>query len=113
MMITSSTAGLKGSTYNDLSLTAYTAAKHGLAGLMRGYAKALAQYSIRVNSVHPTGVKTNDPGILKVMANALPVDAVDPVDISNGVRYLAADSGRYVTGVALSIDAGFNLVAGG
>jgi SDR family mycofactocin-dependent oxidoreductase len=126
IIITSSTAGLKGSTYNDLPLTAYTAAKHGLTGLMRGYAKDLAPYSIRVNTVHPTGVHTMmpenetmakrielDPDLLKVMANALPVDAVDPVDISNAVLYLAADSGRYVTGVALSVDAGFNVVAGG
>ncbi len=126
IIITSSTAGLKGSTYNDLSLTAYTAAKHGLTGLMRGYAKDLAPYSIRVNTVHPTGVHTimpenetmakrieQDPDLIKVMANALPVDAVDPVDISNAVLYLAADSGRYVTGVALSVDAGFNVVAGG
>jgi SDR family mycofactocin-dependent oxidoreductase len=126
IIITSSTAGLKGSTYNDLPLTAYTAAKHGLTGLMRGYAKDLAPYSIRVNTVHPTGVHTMmpenetmakrielDPDLIKVMANALPVDAVDPVDISNAVLYLAADSGRYVTGVALSVDAGFNVVAGG
>jgi SDR family mycofactocin-dependent oxidoreductase len=126
IIITSSTAGLKGSTYNDLPLTAYTAAKHGLTGLMRGYAKDLAPYSIRVNTVHPTGVHTMmpenetmakrielDPDLIKVMANALPVDAVDPIDISNAVLYLAADSGRYVTGVALSVDAGFNVVAGG
>ncbi len=126
IIITSSTAGLKGSTYNDLSLVAYVAAKHGLTGLMRGYAKDLAPYSIRVNSVHPTGVNTmmatndvmverstQDPEFVKVMANALPVDIVDPVDISNAVLYLAADSGRYVTGVALSVDAGFNVVAGG
>jgi SDR family mycofactocin-dependent oxidoreductase len=126
IIITSSTAGLKGSTYNDLSLVAYVAAKHGLTGLMRGYAKDLAPYSIRVNTVHPTGVNTvmatnetmverstQDPEFVKVMANALPVDVVDPVDISNAVLYLAADSGRYVTGVALSVDAGFNVVAGG
>lgn len=126
IIVTSSTAGLKGSTYNDLALTAYTAAKHGITGLMRGYAKDLAPYSIRVNTVHPTGVHTmmpendtmaarleKEPELLSVMANALPVDAVDPVDISNAVLYLAADSGRYVTGVTLSVDAGFNLVAGG
>jgi SDR family mycofactocin-dependent oxidoreductase len=126
VVITSSTAGLKGSTYNDLSLTAYVAAKHGLTGLMRGYAKDYAQYSIRFNTVHPTGVHTpmpeneimagrleKDPDLLKVMANALPVDAVDPVDISNAVLYLVADSGRYVTGVTLSVDAGFNVVAAG
>lgn len=126
IIVISSTAGLKGSTYNDLGLTAYVAAKHGLTGVVRGYAKDLATHSIRVNSIHPTGVHTvmaendtmaarveTDPDLLRVMANALPVDAIDPVDISNGIVYLAADSGRYITGVSLSIDAGFNVVGGG
>jgi SDR family mycofactocin-dependent oxidoreductase len=122
VIIISSTAGLKGSTANDLSLTAYTAAKHALVGLMRGYAKDLAPHMIRVNTIHPTGVTTqmnmNDvvyeylekrPSLMDVMANAMPVPAVDPLDISNAVAYLAADSGRYVTGVTLSVDAGFNI----
>jgi SDR family mycofactocin-dependent oxidoreductase len=125
VVITSSTAGLKGSTCNDLSLIAYVAAKYGLTGLMRGYAKDYAAHSIRFNTVHPTGVRTpmpeneivaarieRDPGHLPT-ANALPVDAVDPVDISNAILYLVADSGRYVTGVTLSVDAGYNVVAGG
>jgi SDR family mycofactocin-dependent oxidoreductase len=120
--IISSTAGLKGSTANDLSLTAYTAAKHALVGLMRGYAKDLAPYSIRVNTVHPTGVTTpmnmntiveeymaKNPSLALVMANPMPVPSVEPVDISNAVVYLAGPSGRYVTGVTLSVDAGFNI----
>jgi SDR family mycofactocin-dependent oxidoreductase len=122
IILISSTAGLKGSTANDLSLTAYTAAKHGLVGLMRGYAKDLAPHMIRVNSIHPTGVPTgmnmNDivsafvsatPGVGDAMDNAMPVQMVEPVDISNAVVYLAADSGRFVTGVTLSVDAGFNI----
>src|ERR1700729_160063 len=36
----------------------YTASKHGLIGFMRVLAKELAPYQIRVNTLHPTGVKT-------------------------------------------------------
>jgi NAD(P)-dependent dehydrogenase (short-subunit alcohol dehydrogenase family) len=36
----------------------YVAAKHALVGLTRTWANWLAQYNIRVNSVHPTGVAT-------------------------------------------------------
>jgi NAD(P)-dependent dehydrogenase (short-subunit alcohol dehydrogenase family) len=66
----------------------YTAAKHGVVGLMRSYANTLAPHRIRVNSVHPTGVNTpmvvnevmqeflaQDPSLSNAMANALPVDA--------------------------------------
>ena len=33
------------------------------------------------------------------MANALPVELVEPVDISNAVLWLVSDEARYVTGV--------------
>ena len=36
----------------------YHASKHGVVGLMRAYANCLASESIRVNTVHPTGVMT-------------------------------------------------------
>ena len=50
MVLTSSTAGLKG-TPNTIH---YTAAKHGVVGIMRTLANEFAQHSIRVNSVHPS-----------------------------------------------------------
>src|ERR1700733_3583481 len=98
----------------------YTAAKHGVVGLMRAYANNLAPHSIRVNSVHPTGVRTpmvindamaaflaQDPSLSNAVANALPVDMVEPVDISNAIVWLVSDDARYVTGVTLPVDAGF------
>ena len=36
----------------------YAASKHGIVGLMRTLANALAPHSIRVNTVHPTAVNT-------------------------------------------------------
>jgi NAD(P)-dependent dehydrogenase (short-subunit alcohol dehydrogenase family) len=38
--------------------------------------------------------------------NALPIPWVEPVDVSNAVLWLASDESRYVTGVALPVDAG-------
>jgi NAD(P)-dependent dehydrogenase (short-subunit alcohol dehydrogenase family) len=98
----------------------YTAAKHGVVGLMRSYANNLAPHSIRVNTVHPTGVNTPmvvndvmqeflaaDPSLSRALANALPVPMVEPVDISNAIAWLVSDDARYVTGVTLPVDAGF------
>jgi SDR family mycofactocin-dependent oxidoreductase len=120
IVLTASTAASKSAANQSLAMDAYTAAKHGVVGLMRNLAVDLAPHSIRVNSVHPTGVHTpmveNDvvagylaanAGFAKLVQNSLPVDAVDPVDISNAIVYLASDAGRYVTGVQLPVDAGF------
>jgi len=40
--------------------------------------------------------------------NALPVQLIEPVDVSNALVYLASDEGRYVTGVVFPVDAGQN-----
>jgi len=126
VILTSSTAGLKGFP----NVAQYTAAKHGVVGLMRTLALELAPHSIRVNSVHPTGVDTimiqNEatrelflPGVenptreqaaeVFTATNALPVPWVEPLDISNAVLFLASDEARYVTGVTLPVDAGYTI----
>ncbi len=120
IVLTSSTAGLAGIGGNTPGGLGYTAAKHGVVGLMRSYANYLAPHSIRVNTVHPTGVNTpmvvndvmqeflqNDPAMGQALANALPVEMVEPVDISNAILWLVSDAARYVTGVTLPVDAGF------
>ncbi|MCE0763603.1 mycofactocin-coupled SDR family oxidoreductase [Pseudonocardia kujensis] len=116
IVITSSSAGTKGM----VNLGHYSAAKHAVVGLMRTLANELAPHMIRVNTLHPTGVNTpfinNDhirgfieanPSWAANMANALPIEHVEPVDISNAIIWLSSDEGRYVTGVCLPIDAGF------
>ena len=120
VVLTSSTAGLKGVGGDSPGGQAYTAAKHGIVGLMRTFANTLAPHMIRVNTVHPTGVNTpmamnqfmpqwlkEDPGITGAMGNLLPVQIIEPADISNAIAWLVSDEARYVTGVALPVDAGF------
>jgi len=90
---------------------------------MRVYANVLAQFNIRVNSIHPAGVDTpmidNDftrswlEGMAQQsqrgpdMSNALPVQTLKVEDIANAVLWLVTDASRYVTGVALPLDAGY------
>jgi (+)-trans-carveol dehydrogenase len=125
IILTSSVAGLKG----GQNIAHYTAAKHGIVGLMRTLALELATDMIRVNSVHPTTVDTdmvqNDatyalfaPDLTdkdrtkeRLTArfqaiNALPIPWVEPTDISSAVLWLASDESRYVTGVTLPVDGG-------
>jgi SDR family mycofactocin-dependent oxidoreductase len=116
MILISSTAGLKGMA----EIPDYAAAKHGVVGLMRTFAQELAPHSIRVNTIHPTGVVTPltdsemmrakfdaSPTLKSHFANLLPIERLRPTDISDAVLWLASDAARYVTGVALPVDAGY------
>jgi SDR family mycofactocin-dependent oxidoreductase len=120
MVLTSSTAGIKGYAGSTGGAVGYTAAKHGIVGIMRTLANDLAPHRIRVNSIHPTGVNTmmavnpamqawiaEDPSRGEHMNNPLPVEVLEPEDISNAVAFLVSDEGRYITGVTLPVDAGF------
>jgi SDR family mycofactocin-dependent oxidoreductase len=114
-----STAGLKGSlAMGTVGGYAYTAAKHALVGLARAFAFDLAEYGIRVNTIHPAGVNTpmvNNDSMAELMAgrdmsawtNLLPVGRVEPSDISDAVAWIVSEQARFVTGVSLPVDAGF------
>jgi SDR family mycofactocin-dependent oxidoreductase len=129
IVITSSTAGLKSmagqanAPEEALVAIGYTAAKTGVVGLMRALGGSLAHLNIRVNTVHPTGVNTpflvNDlwarileenPGASAGWRNALPVELIEPEDVSNAIVWLCSEEARYVTGVQLPVDAGFMLL---
>lgn len=123
IVLACSAAGLKAYPY----IGNYVAAKHGVVGIMRTLAVELAQHLIRVNSVHPTQVNTpmlmNDYGYrvfrpdlpspgaddiapISQTMNTLPIPWVEPEDVANAVLFLASDESRYITGVALPVDAG-------
>jgi len=122
IILTSSNAGLT----PIPNVAPYVAAKHGVTGLAKVLAVELAAFNIRVNSLHPCGVKTpmvmnqigfdlftgkegatfEDAEPAMKSLNLLPVALIEPQDVSEAVLYLASDAGRYVTGAALTIDAG-------
>jgi SDR family mycofactocin-dependent oxidoreductase len=119
IVLTSSTGGLIGVATNEPGLLAYMAAKHGVIGLMRSWANYLAPHNIRVNSVAPTAVRTpmavndlmvqaleGDPGLANAWMNALPVDMVEAIDVSNAIAWLVSEDARYVTGTVVPVDAG-------
>jgi NAD(P)-dependent dehydrogenase (short-subunit alcohol dehydrogenase family) len=111
----SSVAGLRG--MNRLSH--YAASKWGLTGLTKSWAIELAQYNIRVVSIHPTGVNTpmND-GLAELegltpkeigersAGNLINVPWVEPEDVANAVVFLSSDKSRFVTGSQFVLDAG-------
>lgn len=120
IVLTSSSAGLKGTGTDRAGGQAYTAAKRGLVGLMQVWAIEYAQHSIRVNTIHPTGVATGmvmnetmgkllaaDDTAVAAMQNALPIQILMPEDIANAVAFLVSDEAKFITGTAWPLDAGF------
>jgi NAD(P)-dependent dehydrogenase (short-subunit alcohol dehydrogenase family) len=119
----SSVAGLRGSAI----LAGYCATKGAVRLLTKAVANecASAKDGIRVNSVHPGLIETpiwiaiagmgqpgaNAPPDLDAMsANAVPLGVKGvPLDIANGVLWLASEQSRYVTGQELVIDGGLTL----
>jgi SDR family mycofactocin-dependent oxidoreductase len=119
IVITSSTAGLSGIHDGSGGIAAYCASKHGVVGLMRGYAKILGKHNIRVNSVHPMGVATpmvvnegfqryhaDHADVLEISPRLLPITLLEPSDVSEAILWLVSDEARAVTGVTLPVDSG-------
>ena len=124
LVLTSSTAGLRA----YANTAHYTAAKHGVIGLMKVLAQECGPHRIRVNAVCPTTVRTplviNDstfqlfaPDVANPTEddvreafeglNIIPgVPWIEPGDVSDAVLFLCSDAAKFITGVALPIDAG-------
>ena len=123
IVLTSSVMGLIGLASPFAGSIGYAAAKHGVVGLMRSYANLLSSHGIRVNSIHPAGVRTpmidNDftrqwldgvaneadggPGT----SGSVNMETVEPEVIADTVAWLVSDSGKHITGVALPVDDGY------
>jgi SDR family mycofactocin-dependent oxidoreductase len=127
----SSLAGIEGGN----RLAHYTAAKHGVLGLMKSMCQELGPaYGIRVNAVLPGVVDTDIikwPGMLDFMAGGEGLGTVelleegtrawhalkgrgviDPQITANAVLYLASDEAADVTGLELVVDGGHNILPG-
>jgi (+)-trans-carveol dehydrogenase len=123
VVLTSSLAGLHG--YGNIA--SYVAAKHGVNGLMRTLANELGPHNIRVNTVCPGLINTDmmmneatyamfqptvqnptleDTRPVFRAMQLLPMDWLEPRDVSNAIAFLVSDEARAITGVALPVDGG-------
>jgi SDR family mycofactocin-dependent oxidoreductase len=131
IVLISSLAGIEGGN----RLAHYTAAKHGVLGLMKSMCQELGpKYGIRVNSILPGVIDTDIikwPGMLDFMAGGEGLGTmeilyegtkawhslkgrgvIDPVQTANAVLYLASDESADVTGLELIVDAGHHILPG-
>jgi len=117
----SSASGLVGSP----TASAYCASKGGVRLFTKAVALEVAGDGIRVNSVHPGGVKTpiwakadfwpglvaqsgSEDAAFQALAGAAPLGRLaDPEEIAEAILYLASDASKFMTGSELVIDGGW------
>ncbi|NEG96537.1 2-deoxy-D-gluconate 3-dehydrogenase [Bifidobacterium primatium] len=95
----------------------YTASKHGVMGLTRAYADALAPYNIQVNGLAPGYINTP-------MTKALQEDPVrsveirehipaghwgEPRELMGAMVFLCSSASNYITGAMIPVDGGYLL----
>ncbi|MFZ5964666.1 2-dehydro-3-deoxy-D-gluconate 5-dehydrogenase KduD [Thalassococcus sp. BH17M4-6] len=98
-----------------IRVPAYTASKHGVAGLTKLLANEWAPHGINVNAVAPGYIATNNTEALRNDAerNQAILDRIPagrwgaPEDIAGAAVYLCSPAARYVHGTLLSVDGGW------
>jgi 2-deoxy-D-gluconate 3-dehydrogenase len=98
-----------------IRIAAYTASKHGIAGLTRLLANELAPHSITVNAIAPGYMETNNTAALRAdpvrenqILNRIPVARWGkPEDLATAVLFLTSPASSYVTGTVIPVDGGW------
>ncbi len=108
---TSSVVGL----YGNFGQTNYVAAKAGVIGMTKVWARELGRKGITVNAVAPGFIATDmvmamPEKVIDMMKEKVPVPRLgEPADIANAYLYLASDEASYVNGATLSVDGGMTI----
>jgi len=109
---TSSIMGLTGA----IRVPAYTAAKHGVAGLTKAAALEYGRHGIRINAVCPAPIYTpllmtafeKRPDVEARYARSEPLKRIgQPEEVGEEVAWLCSDRASYVTGLPMPVDGGY------
>lgn len=98
--------------YGNFGQTNYVAAKAGVIGMTRVWARELGRYGITVNAVAPGFIDTDmtrgmPEKILHRMVERIPAGRIGrPEDIAAVYAFLASEEAAYINGAVISVDGG-------
>ncbi len=98
--------------YGNFGQTNYVAAKSGVIGMTKTWARELGPSGIRVNAVAPGFTETDmistvPEKVLESVRERTPLRRLGkPEDIANAYLFLASDEASFITGHVLSVDGG-------
>ncbi|NOY49718.1 MAG: 3-oxoacyl-[acyl-carrier-protein] reductase [Chlorobi bacterium] len=101
--------------YGNFGQTNYVAAKAGLIGMTKTWARELGRKGVNVNAVAPgfiaTGMVMKMPeNVLDAMKSKVPVQRLGkPEDIANAYLFLSSNESSYVNGAVISVDGGMTV----
>ena len=93
----------------------YAAAKAGIIGMTKSFAKETASRRITVNAVAPGMIDTRMTEVLpeeakKKMTESIPMKTVGrPEDVAAAVSFLAGEDSAYITGQVIFVDGGMSI----
>jgi 2-deoxy-D-gluconate 3-dehydrogenase len=98
-----------------ITVPAYTASKHAVAGLTKALANEWAKSGVQVNAVAPgyfntdnTEALRNDPERSAEILARIPAGRWgEPDDLANAVVFLASPAADYINGHVLVVDGGW------
>lgn len=101
--------------YGNIGQTNYAAAKWGVIGMTKTWAKELGRKGIRVNAVAPgftetPMLETVPDKVLDGIREKTPLQRLGKMeDIANAFLFLASEEASFITGTVLSVDGGLVL----
>ncbi len=101
--------------YGNFGQTNYAAAKFGVIGFTKTWARELSPKGVRVNAVAPGFIKTPmiatvPDKVLDDLAQKVPLKRLGQAEeIANAYAFLASDEASYITGAVIEVDGGLTL----
>lgn len=98
--------------YGNFGQTNYVAAKAGVIGMTKTWAKELGRKGFTCNAIAPGFIRTKmteamPKEVLEQIAAKVPVNRMgETADIANACLFLASDEAAYINGAVISVDGG-------